>query len=484
MKEITITTTGVCIHDYSKRENIDIEKRTSYLEKNQHKYIPVSGFRDSIDETFMTYKMSKGMLRGYFPKCEFTEVPMSPYRKIADVDLGDFHLKDNQRTVVTKMTQINYPEMFVNIPTATGKTVLGVYYIALMKIVSLVVCPSSTILDQWVNTLNRMGFKGRFKILGSSAQLEDIHKGKLKYDSDVYLITPMLMTTYGNKHGFSKLGEVFAKLRIGMKFIDEAHKNLGATVRLNAVTSFYKTVYLSADFYRASSYTRNQFFDVFYHVPVIKMSNEEIEELKHINAIVYPFKSNPSLVEAANVVSQGRYQWSHWEYARYEFSNGKIMDLIDKIVSKIIHDSENSDKPTYKILILTLMVEHVDMIYDVLKKKYGKQRTIGRFYSTLSEEEKENGKSSDIIVATYQAFSTGIDIVLPNIQHVISTSPVDVIMHNQSAGRCRPIEGEESFYWMLEDIDFDYCKHNITSASKYLAKSRVKNIITIKEDDT
>ena len=49
MKEIVITTTGVCINDYSPKENIELEKHTSYFEKNRHKFMPVSGFYDEKD---------------------------------------------------------------------------------------------------------------------------------------------------------------------------------------------------------------------------------------------------------------------------------------------------------------------------------------------------------------------------------------------------------------------------------------------------
>ena len=482
MNGIIETTTGFRIVDYSKNECIDLERMTSYFEKNGHKYVPVSGFHDSKDETFLTYKMPKSSLKKFFPGCEFIRKPMSKYRRIPDVDIGDFELRDNQKNVIVRMTQIDYPEMFVNIPTATGKTVLGVYFIALMRITSLVVCPSATILEQWTDTLKNMGFDKRYVILGSGDQLTQIYKDKLKYDADVYLISPMLMTTYGNKHGFERLGSILEKLGIGMKFIDEAHKNLGATVRLNAVTSMFKTIYLSADFYRASSYTRKMFFDVFYHVPVIKMNDDEIEQLKHITAVAYSFNSHPAMSDIASVISQGKYHWSHWKYARYEFDNGAIIEAIDKILDRIISTAENSNNSPYKILILTIMVEHTEMLYDHIKSKYGHIRSIGKYHSKLTEEEKSDAKQKDIIIATYQAFSVGVNIVVPNIQHVISTSPVDVITHNQSAGRCRPIDGVDSYYWMLEDSSFSYCINNIESARRYLIKSRVKNIVNIKED--
>lgn len=484
MKDIYLTSTGVMIDDYLPKENIELEKSTSYYEKNRHKFMPVSGFCDTKDVKFLTYKMPQAKLSTFFPECKFHKVAISEFRKIPDVNLGDFTLRENQRSVIQQMMNIKQPEMFVNIPTATGKTVIGVYFIAIMKLVSLVVCPSATIMSQWTETMKRMGLGDRYTILGSGQQLNALYKKELNYNSDVYLITPMLMTTYGNKYGFDKLADILKMLKIGIKFIDEAHKNLGAIVRLNAVTSFYKTVYLSADFYRASAYTRKQFFDVFNYVPIIKMDDNEIAHLKHITTVIYPYHSHPTMTEAANVVSQGKYHWSHWEFARYEFDKGIITNYIDKILDRIISSTENSNNRPNKILILTMMVEHVDLLYDHICNKYGDRRSVGKFHSKMTDEDRESGKSQDIIIATYQAFSVGVDITLPNIQHVISTSPVDVITHNQSAGRCRPIDGEESFYWILEDADFDFCIHNADYASRYLAKSRVKKIITIKEDES
>lgn len=483
MKDIIETNTGINIQDYSQGENTDLEFATSYFEKNQHKLVPVSGFYNKPDETFLTFKMPHEKLRVYFPGCNIVQKNTSKFRKIANIVLDNFELRENQKSVISQMMQVKGSEMFVNIPTATGKTVLGVYYISLNKMVTLIICPSATIMDQWIATLKKMGFDGRYMILGSRKELSDIYNDKINYEADVYLTTPMLLTTYGNKHGFEKLGKILEKLEIGIKIIDEAHRNLGATVRINAVTSMFKTIYLSADFYRASSYTRKQFFEVFYHVPIIKMDPDEMEQLKHINAIVYSYRTHPSMVQVATITSQGKYKWSHWAYAKYEFNQGTIIEKIDKIIDKIIASAENSNKPPYKILILTMMVEHTDMLYEHLLERYGSIRSVGKYHSKLTEEERYQGKQQSIIVATYQAFSTGVDIVMPNIQHVISTSPVDVITHNQSAGRCRPIEGEESYYWILEDIDFSFCSHNIDHAVKYLSKSRIKNIATVKEDE-
>ena len=55
-------------------------------------------------------------------------------------------------------------------------------------------------------------------------------------------------------------------------------------------------------------------------------------------------------------------------------------------------------------------------------------------------------------------------------------NPVDYITANQAAGRNRPIEGLDSYFWMLVDSGFDYCVNNATKVLKYLSLSRIKQI--------
>ncbi len=483
MGTISVTTTGVEIQPYEKRQCKLIEYQTSYLEKNRHTIVPVSGFFNSEDESFLTYKMPIEKLRNMFPTYDVVKRSSSPSRHFGPVIIPtNFELRPEQRDIFNDMMTCSQTEMFVNIPTATGKTVMGVYYISMKRVVTLISCPTSKILDQWINTAMDMGFdSSRFKVIGNSELLNQMYDNPKNFNYDIYFIKPALMTIYGNKHGFGKLGHIFSNLGIGIKIIDEAHLNMGATIRLNAVTSIAQTVYMSADFYKASYFVRDQFMKVFGNVHLIRLPDDTLVELKHITAVMCEFDSMPDTLDMLSVTAKNKYAWNHWAYARYEFEKGEIINYIKEILNGIVSKSKPSENGYYKILILVQLKEHVDLLYGILQNEYGDVRNVGRYHSDVPPEEQEGCLSKDIIISTYKAFSTGVNVVSPEIQHVISTSPVDVVTHNQAAGRCRPIPNTHSYYWILEDIAFEFCKSNINKTASYLRNSRVKDIIKMEK---
>ena len=133
--------------------------------------------------------------------------------------------------------------------------------------------------------------------------------------------------------------------------------------------------------------------------------------------------------------------------------------------------------------MLCYLIDHVDAITSALSELYAGKMSVGRYHSNVSPDEKKEALNCDIIVSIYGSFSTGINVISPEIKHVISTVPVDEVTINQSAGRCRPINGQMSFLWVLCDEGFEYCIHNRSRISRYLVKSKIKTIIERKIEE-
>jgi hypothetical protein len=279
------------------------------------------------------------------------------------------------------------------------------------------------------------------------------------------------------------LEDLFAFMGIGFKVIDEAHRYFGVTVKLNAHTSI-RTLYLSADFNQANSYVRKMFFSALKNAAIIRYDMETLQDLKHITCVHYEYNSNPSCEDVASITNtnrKNRYHWDHFEYTKYMMRNGEsirqVENIIDQIIKSEVDIKDTSGKP-YKILVLTNMIDMVDMVYNKIKHKVG-NRTISRYHTKIDKSEAQTYTDADIIISTYQAFGEGVDITTPCIRHVISMNPVDIIMANQSAGRCRPIPNLESFYWMMVDFGFEYTVGNEQRVTRYLASNRIGKITRI-----
>ena len=482
---INITTTGVTITPYIKGQVPEIEKMTSVYEKITHKWNPVSGFisRDG-NGSFLTYKINESTLKKWFPDYKLISIP--PYGKSFDNDIRmkeGFELRQNQLDIINELIGTNRKEIFLNIPTATGKTVLGVWYTVYLHQKTLIMCFSNKILQQWEEALLQFTNAKEDNIVKLTGDyLEKIYSDEVDMRKvDIFLATPNVFSIFVNKHGYLELSEIMMKMNLGLKIFDEAHRSLGMIVKLNALTSSRKTLYMSADFNRGSRYARNAFFNVFSHCYKISLDDNELEKLKHIVGIIVNYDSNPADVDITKI-RRGSYKWSHTEYAKYQFNNDILWSKCVKIINKI-YDSEPKTTPRYKILVLCYLIDHVDAITSALSELYAGKMSVGRYHSNVSPDEKKEALNCDIIVSIYGSFSTGINVISPEIKHVISTVPVDEVTINQSAGRCRPINGQMSFLWVLCDEGFEYCIHNRSRISRYLVKSKIKTIIERKIEE-
>lgn len=476
--------TGVLFEGYHPKDCHILEYNTSILNRNTHKIVETTGFYDSDTTTFATYWMNNDTLKYMTTGSKFNNIEVENIKNTTAIPMQSFNsnisLTEIQLPVINKMTYITNSEMFVNLPTAVGKTVVAVHYLTYYNKKTVISCYRKKVLDQWYKTLTTKTDidASRIKIISSSTYLLNVLNDSVSTDTtDIWLVTPALISSFCNSYGWDKLSQIFDKMGIGLKIIDEAHRNLGTTIKINAWTSVDKTIYLSADFNQASYEVRNQFFKVFSTVPVIKLDNDVMKDLKHITAITYIFDSHPStedIIRITNGMKRNKYHWDHFAYTKYAKSVGCLSQIVQKIIRQIIQSEENisyEGKP-YKILVLTNMIDTVDDMYSVITSM-NTGRTVGRYHGKLSKDEMELAPECDIIVSTYQAFSTGVDVTLPNFRHVISMNPVDSITANQAAGRNRPIPGLTSYFWMLVDAGFEFHVKNASKVVKYLSDSRI-----------
>lgn len=489
---ITRTCTGLLLHNYMPKSCKNLEWKTSVFNKSLHKAVPATGFYDAKTKTFATYNMTNEEIRFILSNSPF---------KVADIvaeqpKLGrrmrafttEIELTDVQKPVFNELIYNKKCETFVNLPTAIGKTILAVQYVSFMATKCIILCHNNNVLGQWKSAfLNKTNMDpSQLKVISASKYLLNVIDGNENVGkTDIWLATPAMIHSFGENYGWDKLSEAFDKMGIGVKIIDEAHRNLGTTIRLNAWTNIAKTVYLSADFNQASYEMQQQFFNVFKFVPVLKLDDEVMKDLKHITAVVYKFNSHPDIKDILTVTNGGKgnkYHWNHYGYTKYALENGELSQRVVKIIEQILKsDDQLIDGKPYKILILSNMIAAVDDMYSIVKAM-NTGRTVSRYHGEVPKEEAEVAKSADIIVSTYQAFSTGIDVTTPHIRHVISMCPVDKISANQAAGRCRPIPNLKSFFWMIVDQGFDYCVSKSSAVLKYLAQSRIGEIKCINEE--
>jgi hypothetical protein len=480
-KKIYITSTGIRIHPYDAAKCSFIERFTTVFNKAIFKREHVTGFM--VHDEYLTHHFSMELLNHWLPdykicvsnyvKPKYTE----PYEMKSTEQERD-KIKGRaaiQMDILQKLYDEKSNQVFVNIQTGYGKTYMAVFYSCSLQYKTLVLCYSTKILYQWYNAYKNLTSIDENRILQihSSETLLAILNGELDTTNyDIFVCTPRLIDMFCDQHGWESIGKITEIMGIGLKIFDEAHRDIGNIVRINASTNVGKTLYLSADFNQADPLRRQLYYRMFYNVPVLRAEKVLMNDLKYINAIVVKYNSDPSMEEVMGVYNK-RYGFSNYKYMKYQIEKGKIVDILERTIDTIF----KSDK-THRILILLNMIKHVDMLYEKLKEKYG-DKFVGRFHSEVEKDEKEFAiNNSTIIVSTYQSFGVGIDA--KNIRHVLSPDQVNEVYDNQAAGRARPLESSlECYYYMFIDTGFEYSVKKLQRRLRYLVECKIRNIFKL-----
>lgn len=473
------TTTGMTIYPYKKGQSKSLEFKTSMKDFGcKFKRIETTGF--IVDDFFVTYTMPDFFINNEFPGYNREFIKHSPYKQI-DLDIPfdietDFDITEAQFSVINQvLLDDKSSRWFLHCPQGFGKTFVSISLMSKFRVNAMVICYSTKVLDQWRSQLKKTSNFPitRVLLLDSGLLLDKILNGNFPIDEyNIFLVTPVLLTSYAKKHGYDKYDALMRKMQIGLKIYDEAHRNVANIIKIDAMTSVKNTIYLSGDFAQGGKYRTRLYHEMFSGVTMVKPIIKDAYSLRYTDAVVVEYDSHPSAMEKLHI--KDRRGMSIWKYMEYQFKKGILLEATTWIIDHILKLNE----PNRRILVLTSMVKHCEFVTEYLKEKYPLE-FIGRYHSQVPKHEADLTKNeARIIVATYASFSTGIDT--KNIKYVISTSATNRVEDSQASGRARPLsDGESAIYWMLVDTGFDFVEDRAKDRIDYLTSLKIRNVSKI-----
>lgn len=476
--QIRVSNNGIIIDPYYKGQCRELEKMTSIYDKVYHKRIPLTGVFLEDECLFATHRHSIPMLKHLLPGYEVVfedrirPQPVYPFSLNEDKRLNDY-----QFNIFNKVAEMpNEHAYYFNMQTGFGKTVISVFYSGIWNLKTMVICHSTKILRQWKRTYTEIFNMdpSRVLIVNTSKVLENVLNGEFNTDQyDVWMCTHKMIHSFCSNNSWCSLSTVFKNIGIGLIAFDEANLNMMNTVLINAFTNVQRTLYLSADCNQAAFKKKDLYMKMLHGVPILTVDQELTDATRYINCVVIEYNSNPTMNEQLSI--KNRYGFSHSNYMRYQFDKKAFYDILHNVMMTI----NKSNTHHSKILIMVGLIEHVNELTERMRELYSDYK-IGRYYSELSDEEKEDTTNrAEIIIATYQSFLYGIDI--KDIRYVISIDQVNEIYDNQASGRARPPEdGSDCFYFIFVDYGFEYCRKKLPIRLSYLTTNKVKKLYRIR----
>ncbi len=361
------------------------------------------------------------------------------------------------------------PQLSVNLSTGKGKTYCSIATIAFMRIKSIVITGSVTLLNQWKENIKEYTNlrDNDIMFISGSPTMDMILSGKSEKAkrAKIYLCTHGTIRSYCDQFGWSRLEKIFEILGIGMKFIDEAHTNFENMLMIDFFTNVWKSFYITATPER-SSWNENKIYQLsIKNVPSVDLFRQDIDP--HTDYIAIKWNSHPTpqvLSGCKNMYGLDRNKYIDWvtQNPNFYLMMHVIMDMFLRCKGRGLFYIGTNDG--------------ILRVYKWIGENYPQLLgDIGIFTSLVDKEAKMKEKQKKLILSTTKSAGLGEHIDKLKMTVVLAEPFKSPVIAKQSLGRTRD---KDTMYIELVDMGF---RHIL---KYYYAKQSIFNQYALSTSDT
>lgn len=317
-----------------------------------------------------------------------------------------------------------------------GKTYCSTAAMSIFGVKTMIICHTSDLINQWVDRLleyTDLGMANIVKLNSSNELMKYVEQSpsirRRQRNECVYIMSHALIHNFIMKEGFDITNTLFSNLGIGLKIIDEFHRNFANTLLIDYATNVKKTFYLSATPSRSDKMEDKVFQDSFATAYKFRREASDFGR-KATTVVIYDiFKTNPIQIELSRMFVAKKF--NIYRYIDYELNNGKILDRIEFWL-EWLYDGKVTDGTIY---IVSPTKESCDIIRKMVQRLYPEKKCCAHF----SGNKVDNIDDYDIVCGTVKMLGTGTDI--SNLRAMIVAEPVgsavnaDQLIHRLMRGK-------------------------------------------------
>ena len=360
-------------------------------------------------------------------------------------------------------------QLSINLNTGKGKTYVAIGTMSFTGIKSVVITYSKSILTQWKNCIidyTNLTTKHICDIDGSGSIFRLLQKSdKELLDIRVFLVTHATLKSYGDTYGWDKVGELFVKLRIGMKFYDEAHLNFDNMCMIDFYTNVYKTYYLTATPARSNDDENRIYQTAFKNIFSIDLFHADEDPHTHYIAMRYHSHPTPQAISAC----KNSYGLDRNKYTNYIIENENFKSMSRLVLNFIFKNILKS--PQDKMLIYIGTNKAIQIFYQWLIDNYPNlTNDIGIYTSIVSDQDKQYALTKKIILTTTKSAGAALDLKGLKCTLVLAEPFKSEVLARQTLGRTRD---NNTYYIEVVDKGFAQCNRY------YLAKKSIFSVYAL-----
>ena len=454
---IVVRNSCIKIQDYSLGECPDLERNFMVWNPLTHRLDILGMYHDEnenclyIPRGIDIWKIKKYLKEKYHT----TEVP-NEYDNIDNILIRYQPRDEEQKEALRFMCGIGdyadnlqQPQLSVNLPTGKGKTYCSIATVAYLKVKSIVITASVTLLNQWkenIKEYTNLSDKDIMMISGSSMMnmiLND--KSQRARNSSIFLVTHGTIRSYCETYGWDKLNLIFKALGIGIKIIDEAHKNFANMLMLDFYTNVFRTYYVTATPKR-SDYKEDRIYQLsIKNVPNIDLFDENNDP--HTDYIAIKWNSRPSAMQIS--ACKNMYGLDRNKYVNYVVHQPNFYKMLYIVMDMVI-------KCKGRVLFYIGTNDALLHVYKWMGENYPEFiGDIGIYTSIMTKEQKLIEKEKKLLLSTTKSAGEGEHIEGLKMTIILAEPFKSEVLARQSLGRTRD---DNTLYVELVDMGFVYLK--------------------------
>lgn len=322
-----------------------------------------------------------------------------------------------------------------------GKTYCSVAAMSILEMKSLVVCHTGDLMNQWISRLLEYTTIPESYIIKLSSYkqlLEYLNPTrevlKRKCTEYVYIISHSLIHNFMAKEGMKATYTLLNNMGIGLKIIDEFHRNFMNTLMLDYSTNVKKTIYLSATPSRTDRVEDAVFQLAFNRVYKLKRDTNDFGDVANTYAIYDIFETRPLEVDLIRMTVGKKFNIHR--YMDYELSEGVILERM-LFWLDWLYKRPNMD--TGAIFVLSPSKESCKITSQIISETYPDKKVTAHF----TGNKVDNIGEYDVVCGTVKMLGTGTDI--DNLRAMIVLEPIgsevnaDQLIHRLMRGKTQDI---------------------------------------------
>ena len=455
MPEISIRNSCIIVDGYKLGSCPRIENCFKMYDMITHKNYYVGMYYDEVNERlYLPRGIDIWFVEKYIGAAAKVDYNHDSYERIGDVYIKYLPRNDVQKESLRFMLgEGEYKDnryrsqMSLNLNTGKGKTYVSIATIAYERIRSMIITYSNQWLNQWkdcVTEYTDLTSKDVYQISGAQS-IDMILSGKSIHNNHaIYLVTHSTITSYAASHGWDKITELFQKLKIGMKFYDEAHLNFGNMSMIDFYTNTYRTYYVTATPARSNE-QENKIYQLYMkNVPGIELFDKE--EDPHTHYISLLFNSKPKAAEVSSM--KNAYGLDINKYANYVIHKENFHMMMRVVLDMVFRICGREGRA----LFFFHTNEAIEIMYKWFEANYPELRGLMGIY-TSANEDKKKAKDCRFILSTAKSAGAAEDIKGLKVAVIMDEPFKSKVIARQILGRTR-----DDDTYLIEMVDLGFYK--------------------------